>query len=164
MKWTRRLLALGLMLSFLQGCVGAPQVRQIELSLGAGDSAEPVANRPRFPKPRGASSPSKPAPAPETPPAATKPGPPEKPSATQASPQTQPQRKPSPVEAVMTRWLDPKVARSLFDQGMKEAKKKHPNLYGQPKQKHHIHSKYIGGDEKGPTVDLDPAYHRLITS
>lgn len=64
----------------------------------------------------------------------------------------------------MTRWLDPKVAHERFDQGMAEARKKHANLYGQPEQKHHVHSIYIGGDKTGPTVSLDPAYHRLITT
>lgn len=38
------------------------------------------------------------------------------------------------------------------------------SLAGGPKQKHHIHPRYLGGPESGPTVDLDPAHHQLITN
>lgn len=47
---------------------------------------------------------------------------------------------------------------------MAEAKKRFPQLHGRPKQKHHVHPKYLEGPEDGPTVDLDPAYHQLITN
>jgi hypothetical protein len=61
-------------------------------------------------------------------------------------------------------FLDPKLARSLFDQGMAEAKLRFPHLYGRPKQKHHVHPVYLQGSKDGPTVELDPAYHQLITN
>ncbi|HYO51319.1 MAG TPA: hypothetical protein VEU50_00825, partial [Archangium sp.] len=60
--------------------------------------------------------------------------------------------------------LDPKSARALYDKGMQEARKAFPHLAGGPKQKHHVHPRYLGGPENGPTVDLDPAYHQLITN
>ncbi|WP_158502184.1 hypothetical protein [Vitiosangium sp. GDMCC 1.1324] len=60
--------------------------------------------------------------------------------------------------------LDPESTRALYDKGMQEARKKFPHLAGGPKQKHHIHPRYLGGPENGPTVDLDPAYHQLITN
>ncbi len=60
--------------------------------------------------------------------------------------------------------LDPKAARALYDKGMQEARKAFPHLAGGPKQKHHIHPRYLDGPENGPTVDLDPAYHQLITN
>ena len=64
----------------------------------------------------------------------------------------------------MTRWLDPKVARQLFDQGMAEAGQKFPHLRGKPPQEHHVHPRYLGGPQEGPTVKVDPAYHQLITN
>ncbi|WNG41172.1 hypothetical protein F0U61_51310 [Archangium violaceum] len=60
--------------------------------------------------------------------------------------------------------LDREAARALYDKGMQEARKAFPHLVGGPKQKHHIHPRYLGGPENGPTVDLDPAYHQLITN
>jgi hypothetical protein len=47
---------------------------------------------------------------------------------------------------------------------MQEARRAFPHLAGGPKQKHHIHPRYLGGPDNGPTVDLDPAYHQLITN
>lgn len=60
--------------------------------------------------------------------------------------------------------LDPKAARALYDKGMREARKAFPHLAGGPSQEHHIHPRYLGGPGNGPTVNLDPAYHQLITS
>ncbi|WP_052518306.1 hypothetical protein [Archangium violaceum] len=60
--------------------------------------------------------------------------------------------------------LDPNAARALYDKGMQEARKAFPHLAGGPKQKHHIHPRYLGGPDNGPTVLLDPAYHQLITN
>jgi hypothetical protein len=64
----------------------------------------------------------------------------------------------------MTRWLDPKVARQRFDRGLAEARQKFPHLQGKPPQEHHVHPKYLGGPQEGPTVNVDPAYHQLITN
>jgi hypothetical protein len=61
-------------------------------------------------------------------------------------------------------FLDPKVARTLFNQRMGEAQKQFPHLYGKPKQEHHVHPIYLGGPKNGPTVELDPAYHQLVTN
>ena len=60
--------------------------------------------------------------------------------------------------------LDPNAARALYDKGMQEARKAFPHLAGGPKQKHHVHPRYLGGPDNGPTVLLDPAYHQLITN
>ena len=60
--------------------------------------------------------------------------------------------------------LDPKAARALYDKGMQEARKAFPHLAGGPQQEHHIHPRYLGGPDNGPTVNLDPAYHQLITN
>jgi hypothetical protein len=60
--------------------------------------------------------------------------------------------------------LDPKAARAQYEKGMQEARRSFPHLFGGPKQKHHVHPRYLGGPEDGPTVDLDPAYHQLITN
>jgi hypothetical protein len=60
--------------------------------------------------------------------------------------------------------LDAKAARALYDKGMQEARKAFPQLAGGPPQKHHIHPRYLGGPDSGPTVNLDPAYHQLITN
>jgi hypothetical protein len=60
--------------------------------------------------------------------------------------------------------LDPNAARALYDKGMQEARKAFPHLAGGPKQKHHLHPRYLGGPDNGPTVLLDPAYHQLITN
>ncbi|HEX8435166.1 hypothetical protein, partial [Archangium sp.] len=57
-----------------------------------------------------------------------------------------------------------KAARALYDKGMQEARKAFPQLAGGPPQKHHIHPRYLGGPDSGPTVNLDPAYHQLITN
>jgi hypothetical protein len=119
----------------------------------------------RFPRPAKPPVPSKPPPAPkaEPPPAATSASPPA--SAAKPPPaQTPAQQKPAVSNPTLRGFLDPKVARSLFDQGMAEAKKLFPHLYGKPKQKHHVHPKYLEGPKDGPTVDLDPAYHQLITN
>ncbi len=60
--------------------------------------------------------------------------------------------------------LDAKAARALYDKGMQEARKAFPHLAGGPPQNHHIHPRYLGGPDNGPTVNLDPAYHQLITN
>ncbi|HEY0094692.1 MAG TPA: hypothetical protein VGB96_10220, partial [Archangium sp.] len=60
--------------------------------------------------------------------------------------------------------LDSKSAHAQYDKGMQEARKAFPHLAGGPKQKHHVQPRYLGGPEDGPTVDLDPAYHQLITN
>jgi hypothetical protein len=56
------------------------------------------------------------------------------------------------------------VARQRFDQGLAEAGQKFPHLQGKPPHEHHIHPKYLGGPQDGPTVKVDPAYHQLITN
>ncbi len=60
--------------------------------------------------------------------------------------------------------LDPNAARALYEQRMQEARKAFPHLAGGSKQKHHLHPRYLGGLDNGPTVLLDPAYHQLITN
>ncbi|HYO60023.1 hypothetical protein [Archangium sp.] len=60
--------------------------------------------------------------------------------------------------------FDSKAARVLYDKGMQEARKAFPHLAGGPRQEHHIHPRYLGGPDNGPTVNLDPAYHQLITN
>uniref|UniRef100_UPI00286BAD77 hypothetical protein n=1 Tax=Archangium sp. TaxID=1872627 RepID=UPI00286BAD77 len=60
--------------------------------------------------------------------------------------------------------LEPKAARALYDKGMQEARRVFPHLAGGPKQEHHVYPRYLGGPDNGPTVDLDRAYHQLITN
>ncbi|HEX5753616.1 MAG TPA: hypothetical protein VFZ09_45905 [Archangium sp.] len=109
----------------------------------------------RFPRLAKPPAPGKPPPAPkaEPPPAANPP-----------PAQTPAQQKPAASNPTARGLLDPKLARSRFDEGMASAKKLFPHLYGRAKQKHHVHPKYLDGPEDGPTVDLDPAYHQLITN
>ena len=163
---THRALNLWVCLMMLAGCAIGTSMPQGLLAIGPHeDTLEVVAGGPRFRFPHIKSKP------------AEKPSEPQTPSsATRASSSLQPESpKPPPTQAILpkqsapknpalTRWLDPKVARTLFDEGMTEAKRIYPQLYGGPKQKHHVHPKYLGGIEEGPTVDLDPAYHQLITS
>lgn len=115
----------------------------------------------RFPRPAKPSVPNKPPPVPN---AESPPSSPSSPAAKPPAAQTPASQKPAASNPTARGFLDPKVARSLFDQGMAEAKKRFPHLHGKPKQKHHVHPKYLGGPEDGPTVDLDPAYHQLITN
>jgi hypothetical protein len=140
---TRAWIVLAFCLALLSGCANSPEALLSSWYSAGQGSPEAIAGRGRPPR-----LPSKK----------------NTPAAPQAPAAAQPQKKRTPVEAAMTRWLDPKVAHERFDQGMAEARRKHANLYGQPTQKHHVHSIYLGGDKNGPTVSLDPAYHRLITT
>jgi hypothetical protein len=173
-------LLLGWML--LQACVGAsaPAFSSFAHETTGGDGQETVALGPgfRFPRPAKPPAPSKPPVAPKAePPAANAPAvrqpSVETPAGQQtgtakpfpASPAQAPaQQKPTVSNPTARGFLDPKVARTLFDQGMAEAKRRFPHLYGKPKQEHHVTPKYLGGPKDGPTVDLDPAYHQLITN
>ncbi|HYO67646.1 MAG TPA: hypothetical protein VEU33_16345 [Archangium sp.] len=117
----------------------------------------------RFPRPPKPPAPNKPPPAPKAEPPPASPSP----SSSAAKPpaaQTPAPQKPAAANPTTRGFLDPKLARSLFDQGMTAAKKRFPHLHGKPKQKHHVHPRYLGGSEEGPTVDLDPAYHQLVTN
>ena len=150
----------------LQACAGTHAPSAYE-SVGSGEQ-QVLALGPRFrlPRPAKPPAPSKPPMAPKAePPLAPTPASPAssaaKPPATQ---QTAAPPKPAAVHPTARGFLDPKLARSLFDQGMAEARKRFPHLHGKPKQKHHLHPKYLGGAEDGPTVELDPAYHQLVTS
>lgn len=147
----------------LLACVGSSAPHPFNSTRHGGEVSEPLAGRPRFP--RGPSTPSTPKGprAPESAPAAPKQDP-KNSSQAQTPAQAQPPRKLTPVQAAMTRWLDPKVARQRFDQGLAEAKQKFPHLEGKPPQEHHVHPKYLGGPQGGPTVKVDPAYHQLITN
>ena len=135
----------------LQACAGAraPSASSFAYESAGSDGQEAVALGPRFrfSRPAKPPAPSKPSPAAKPPPA-----------------QSPAQQKPAAPNPTSRGFLDPKVARSLFDQGMAEAKKCFPHLYGRPKQKHHVHPMYLDGPKDGPTVDLDPAYHQLITN
>ncbi|HEX5745812.1 MAG TPA: hypothetical protein VFZ09_06190 [Archangium sp.] len=149
----------------LLACAGTPAPSSYE-STGSGEpQVLALGPRFRFPRPAKPPAPNKPLPAPkaEPPPAAA----PASPSSSAAKPpaaQTPAPQKPAAANPTARGFLDPKLARSLFDQGMAEARKRFPHLHGKPKQKHHVHPKYLGGAEDGPTVDLDPAYHQLITN
>jgi hypothetical protein len=46
---------------------------------------------------------------------------------------------------------------------VKKAQQKYPNKAGKT-EKHHVDPKYLGGDPKGETVELDGAYHQEITN
>ncbi len=56
-----------------------------------------------------------------------------------------------------------KEAGNLLDDLIKAAQKEFPNKAGNIEQ-HHVVPMYLGGDLRGPTVDLDAAYHQKITS
>lgn len=150
----RIFLLLSLWLAFFQGCSGASTGLHLDFNTSAEHGSEAVALGPKlFPAPRIRSNSPQPA----------KPPPAEQPNPQSSQPQATQQPKstgPSPL----TRFLDPKVARENFDKGQAEARAAFPHLFGKPKQKHHLHPKYLGGHEDGPTVDVDPAYHQLITN
>lgn len=147
----------------LLACVGSSAPHPLYSTRHEGEVSEPVAGRPRFPRsPSTPSAPKVPR-APESPAAAPKPDP-KNSSQAQTPAQAQPPRKLTPVQSAMTRWLDPKVARQRFDQGLAEAKQKFPHLQAKPPHEHHVHPKYLGGLQDGPTVKVDPAYHQLITN
>lgn len=160
-------LNLWLCLVMLAGCATGTSGPQGLLTLDPDeDTLEVVAGGPRSSFPRIKSKPAEKASEPQKPSSsATKPSSssqPESPKPPTA--QASPPKQSAPSNPALTRWLDPKVARNLFDKGLAEAKRMYPHLYGGPKQKHHAHPKYLGGLEEGITVDLDPAYHQLITS
>ncbi len=67
-------------------------------------------------------------------------------------------------ELANRRYLDPKRAKELYEQGMKEAQNKFPDLFGKSLQEHHVIPKYLGGPKEGKTVQVDRAYHQLITN
>ena len=46
---------------------------------------------------------------------------------------------------------------------LKEAQERYPNKAGHM-QLHHIDPKYMGGNPNGPLINLDGAYHQLITN
>jgi hypothetical protein len=152
-------------LLFLQACVASGTSPVFESS--GSSEREAVALCPGFRLPRPAKPPAlKPVGAPKANSSAAdapaaRPSSAEKPSPASAA---QAQQKPAAPTPTTRGFLDPKVARELFDQGMAEAKRRFPHLYGKPMQQHHVHPRYLGGPEDGPTVDLDPAYHQLITS
>jgi hypothetical protein len=150
----RMLLLLSLWLALFQGCSGASSGMRLAFDASDDHGSGTVALGPKLLRtPRSRSNSSQQA----------KPPPTEQPKPQSSQPQVAQQPKtagPSPF----TRFLDPKVARENFDKGQAEARAVFPNLFGKPKQKHHLHPKYLGGHENGPTVDVDPAYHQLITN
>lgn len=158
-----------LSLTLLEACVASGTSPVLELA--GGGEQEAVALGPGFRLPRPAKPPApKPAGAPKAGSSAadvpaSRSSSVEEPSpASPAKAQAQPQQKPAASSPTSKGFLDPKVAKGLFDQGMAEAKRRFPHLYGKPKQQHHVHPRYLGGPKDGPTVDLDPAYHQLITN
>jgi len=134
----------------LLACATSPEPHALYSARQEAKVSEPIAACPRVP--RGQRTAPAPKPDSKSPPQA------------QAPAQAQPPRKLTPVQAAMTRWLEPKVARQRFDQGLEEAGQKFPHLRGKPPQEHHVHPKYLGGPQDGPTVKVDPAYHQLITN
>lgn len=50
-----------------------------------------------------------------------------------------------------------------YQQLLKEARERYPNKAGRT-ELHHIEPKYIGGDPNGPLIELDAAYHQMITN
>jgi len=147
----------------LVACAASPEPHRLYSARPEVGVSEPIAGRPRLPVGKGTSTASKPPRTPEGPAAVPKPET-KSPTQTPAPAQAQPALKPTPVQAAMTRWLDPKVARQRFDQGLAEAGQKFPHLRGKPPQEHHVHPKYLGGPQDGPTVKVDPAYHQFITN
>ncbi len=139
----------------LLACAGSPEPHPLYSTRYEGEISGPVAGCPRFPRRQGTPSSSS---------AATPKSGAQSPPQVQAPAQVQPPRKLTPIQAAMTRWLDPKVARQRFDQGLTEARQKFPHLQGKPPQEHHVHPKYLGGPQDGPTVNVAPAYHQLITN
>ncbi len=136
---------------------------------GGGHETVALGPRFRFPLPAKQLAPSKPSGVPKaTPPTAAVPAsqPPATTRPSAASPaQAAAQQKPATPSSPTTRGLlDPKVAQSLFDQRMAQAKQRYPHLYGKPKQEHHVTPVYLGGSKAGQTVVLDPAYHQLVTN
>ncbi len=149
----RMTLLLSLWLAIFQGCAGVSGQMHPGFDARDGHGAEAFALGPKFRIPRSQNNP----PPPTRPPAAEQ----SKPQA----PQLKATQQPKPASASpLTKFLDPKVARENFDKGQAEARAAFPHLSGKPKQKHHLHPKYLGGTEDGPTTDVDPAYHQLITN
>jgi hypothetical protein len=150
----RMLVLLSLWLSIFQGCSGASKEMRLALDASDGHGSEAVALGPKlFRTPSIRNTPSQP----------VKPPPSEQPKPQASQPQATQQPKPA-APSPLTRFLDPKIARENFDKGQTEARAAFPHLFGKPKHKHHAHPKYLGGPEDGPTVDVDPAYHQLITN
>jgi len=150
----RMILLLSIWLAALQGCSSVSGEMHLALNASNAHGSEALALGPKlFRTPRirsNSSQPAKPPPAEQVKPQSPQP---------QAAQQTKPD-KPS----ALTRFLDPRLARENFDKGQIEARSAFPHLFGKPKQQHHLHPKYLGGHENGPTVDVDPAYHQLITN
>jgi len=150
----RMLLLLSLCLSVFQGHLGVSEEMHLAFDASDGHSSEAVALGPKlFRTPVIRSNPSQP----------VKPPPTEQPKPQASQPQATQQPKPA-GPSPLTRFLDPKVARENFNKGQAEARSAFPHLFSKSKQKHHVHPKYLGGPEDGPTVDVDPAYHQLITN
>jgi hypothetical protein len=150
----RVILLLSLWLAILQGCSAIPKQMCLDFDASSAHGSEAIALGPRlFRPPRIRSNPSQP----------VKPPHPEHPKPQASQPQTK-QHPKSAAPSPFTRFLDPKVARENFDRGQAEARAAFPHLFGRPKQKHHLHPKYLGGAEDGPTTEVDPAYHQLITN
>ena len=83
----------------------------------------------------------------------------------QVSPSTVRALSPDLIEDLANkRFLDPKAARALYENGMAEAKREFPDLFGKFTQEHHVIPKYLGGPQSGKTVTIDRAYHQLITN
>jgi hypothetical protein len=150
----RLILLLSLCLAISQGCAGISGQLRLGFDVSDGHGAEAVALGPKlFRPPRIRSSPSQP----------VKPPPAEQAKPQAAQPKATQQPKPT-GPSPLTKFLDPKVARDSFDRGQAEARAAFPHLFGKKKQKHHLHPKYLGGTEDGPTADVDPAYHQLLTN
>ncbi|HZH78795.1 MAG TPA: hypothetical protein VEY88_22390 [Archangium sp.] len=150
----RMILVLSIWLAALQGCSSVSGEMHLALNASNTHGSEALALGPKlFRTPRirsNSSQPAKPPPAEQSKP---------------HSPQPQAAQQPKPDKpSALTRFLDPRLARENFDKGQIEARAAFPHLSGKPKQKHHLHPKYLGGHENGPTVDVDPAYHQLITN
>ena len=168
-RWILPFLGLALLHARAGADVSATPTLAIESIEGGGREAVALGPRIlRFPQPAKPPTTNKP-PTPKTKspaaelPAAQQPTPAVNP-APASSAHTSSQQKPATSTPAAKGFLDPKLARTLFDQGMAEAKRRFPHLHGKPKQKHHVHPIYLGGLQNGPTVDLDPAYHQLITN
>ncbi|HEX5753688.1 MAG TPA: hypothetical protein VFZ09_46290 [Archangium sp.] len=150
----RMIVLLSLWLTILEGCAAVSGPMRLGLDASDEHGSEIVALGPKFFRtPRIRNTPSLP----------VKPPPAEQPKPQASQPKATQQPKPA-GPSPLTKILDPKVARENFDKGQAEARTAFPHLFGKPKQKHHLHPKYLGGVDDGPTVDVDPAYHQLITN
>ena len=150
----RMLFLLSLWLALFQSCSGISGEMRLAFDGSDDHGSEAVALGPKlFRTPRIRSNSSQ----------SAKLLPAEQPKPQSSQPKAAQQPKPA-GPSPLTRFLDPKVARENFDRGQIDSRTAFPHLFGKPKHKHHLHPKYLGGHENGPTVDVDPAYHQLITN